>query len=156
MSGSRGKGADAATTGGIAFTVALLGVTLLLLFATADLRASAAFVPRAVGVPLVVLLLYRLLRDSVALRRDREVTTAPSDRTAGEGIAVLWLLALPALATGLGFVAGPAAWVIAWARFRAGERTTVAIGAGAIAALFIFVIFDVVLGARLPQGVFGG
>jgi hypothetical protein len=156
MSGSRQDGAATATPGGIAFNVALLAVALLLLAATAALRASAAVVPRAVGVPLAALLAYRLIRDLTALYHDRGPAAARSDRTADEAIAVLWLLALPAMATGLGFVAGPAVWVIAWARLRSGERVPVAVGAGAVTAVAIVLIFGALLGARLPQGVFGG
>jgi hypothetical protein len=156
MSGARRNEAGTITPGGIAFAVALLAVTLVLLAATADLRASAAVVPRAVGVPLAVLLAYRLIRDVAAFYRERGAAAGRPDRAADETASVLWLLALPALATELGFVVGPAVWIIAWTRFRAGERTAVAIGAGAVTALGIYLIFGALLGARLPQGVFGG
>lgn len=156
MRGARADGDDATTAGGIAFTVVLLAVTLLLLAATADLRAAAAVVPRAVGWPVAVLLAYRLARDGVALHRGRRAGAGEPERSDDETAAVLWLLALPALATALGFVVGPAVWVIAWARLRASESVTVAVGAGVVTALAIHLIFGALLGARLPQGMFGG
>jgi hypothetical protein len=154
----------------IAFTAGLLVFTLVMLAATADLRPSASIVPRMVGVPLAALLCYRLIRELIERRHRRAAGedqlavrgAATSDvgpdehtRTHAEISAILWLLALPAASTILGFVAGPAFHVFIWARFRAGERTGVAIAAGAFTAAAILILFDMLLGAHLPMGLVG-
>jgi hypothetical protein len=151
----------------IAFTAVLLVFTLVMLAATADLRPSASIVPRMVGVPLAALLCYRLIRELIERRQRRAASVDQQavrgaaisgvgldehTRTHAEISAILWLLALPAAATILGFVAGPAFHVFIWARFRAGERTGVAIAAGAFTAAAILILFDVLLGAHLPMG----
>ncbi|CAN5876013.1 hypothetical protein BH23GEM9_BH23GEM9_08030 [soil metagenome] len=141
----------------IAFTAVLFALTLLLLASTTGLQASAAIVPRVVGVPLAALLGYTLIRELRGQRARRaehgadRSTQTPGET--GEIAAILWLLALPALSTILGFVAGPALHVFGWARFRAGERIGVALAAGAATAVAIILLFGGLLGARLPQGI---
>lgn len=149
--GSSGSG----SIGAIVFTMALLAVTLGLLFATRDLRPSAAVVPRLVAIPLAALLAYRAIREIIARRlRVRESPAAGEERPDELG-AFVWLLALPAAATLLGFIVGPAVWVVAWMRFRARERRVVAIVAGAITAVAVIGLFSGLLGVSLPAGVFG-
>ena len=144
----------AASAGGIAFTAALLLIALGLLATTLALPASAAIVPRVVGVPLALLLGYVLAREIRSLTRHRAAGGAVAAASPSAEIgAILWLLALPVLATVLGFVAGPALYVFGWARFRAGERIGVAAAAGAVTAAAIFILFSGVLGVHLPQGV---
>jgi len=141
------------SAGAIAFTAVLLAVTLVLLASTTELQASAAIVPRVVGVPLAALLGYTLIRE---LRERRRRQVEPHDRgtdVSGEVSAILWLLALPALSTLLGFVAGPALHVFGWLRFRGGERTGIALAAGAATAVAIVLLFGGLLGMRLPQGI---
>ncbi len=138
----------------IALTATLGAMTLMFLAATSALPASAALVPRAVGVPLVVLLGYLLIRELRERRRRRAAGSADAaPRTPGEIGAVLWILALPAISTLLGFVAGPALYVFGWARIRAGERTAVALAAGVLTAVAIVIVFSGLLGVRLPHGV---
>lgn len=142
----------------IAFTAVLLVFTLVMLAATAGLRPSASIVPRMVGVPLAALLCYRLIRELIERRQRRAANAdqqAARTRTQAEISAILWLLALPAAATILGFIAGPAFHVFIWARFRAGERTGIALAAGAFTAAAILILFDVLLGAHLPMGIVG-
>lgn len=170
--------------GAIAFTALLLAVALGFLAGTAGLPPSAALVPRAVCVPLVLLLAYRLVREIFARTRGGVESTGPEPGagageepeartgdapeppeggTPGEGDerppdelgAILWLLALPAVSTLLGFVAGPALYATVWARFRAGERPAVALAAGIVTAAAILLVFAALLGARLPRGVVG-
>jgi len=139
-----------------AVTAGLLALTLVLLASTFDLRASSAMVPRLVGVPLVLLLAYRLFRDMAARRAyRRNGSGGPSRPRSGEAGAILWLLALPAISTLFGFVAGPALFVFAWARWRGGERVAVAAAAGAVAAGAILLMFVYVLGSPLWPGVLG-
>lgn len=180
---SRGRRASDRTgsADAIAFTALLLAVAVGFLAGTAGLPSSAALVPRAVGVPLVLLLAYRLIREILARTRggiggeppprseeESVPRTAPALESTAAGSpeeepgrspdelgAILWLLALPAVSTLFGFVAGPALYATAWARFRAGERPAVALAAGIVTAAAILLVFAALLGARLPRGVVG-
>jgi hypothetical protein len=150
----RRKGEVTGSVGSIAFAATLVAVVVVLLAATAGMHPSASLVPRVVGFPLAGLLGYLLIRDLISRRSMHGAGAASSSGTHDEIQAILWLLALPAMATLVGFVAGPALYVSFWARFRAGERVVVAVLAGAATALAIVVLFGGVLGAHLPQGVF--
>lgn len=142
--------------GAITFTLMLLAFTVVLLVATRDLRPSAAVVPRAVGLPLAALLGYHLVREILARRHTRpDPVVAKPEQESGEIGAVPWLLLLPALATLFGFVLGPAIWIVVWLRIRARESLTIALAAGAFSAVAILALFAGLLGARLPQGIFG-
>jgi hypothetical protein len=141
-------------SGAVVFTAVLLALTLVMLASTIGLQPSASVVPRVVGVPLALLLGFALIRDLRARSRSRQV--GAEDRAApkpGETAAILWILALPAISTVLGFVAGPALYVFAWARFRAGERTEIALAAGVVTAAAVTLLFGGLLGARLPHGI---
>jgi hypothetical protein len=154
MKPDRGRAPATASVGAIAFTAALLLSTLVLLATTLSLPAATAIVPRVVGWPLALLLGYVLVREIRSLGRQRDGGEDEPKASAEIG-AILWLLALPALATVLGFLVGPALYVVGWARFRAGERVGVAVAAGAVAAGAILVLFSWLLGVQLPQGVLG-
>ncbi len=141
------------------FTVFLLAVALLLLVLTLRLARSARLVPLAVVVPLTALLAYRLGRD-VAGRSDATPNVSashaatdgpPSSRA--ERAMVAWLLALPFLATLLGFVGGAAAFVFAWTKFRAGERLWTAIAAALATGTAVWLLFEQLLRVPLPPGV---
>jgi hypothetical protein len=84
-----------------------------------------------------------------------EATGSRTDEGTRGVAAVVWLLALPAAATALGFIAGPAVWVVAWLRFRAHERLAVTLAAGAVAAVAIPGLFTGLLGVHLPTGLLG-
>ena len=184
MSRGRRTSERTGSAGAIAFTALLLAVALGFLVGTVGLPSSAALVPRAVAVPLALLLAYRLVREILARTRrgvespgpepgpragegpearTGDAPEPPDGRTPGEEDertpdelgAILWLLALPAVSTLLGFVAGPALYATAWARFRVGERPAVALAAGIVTAAAILLVFAGLLGARLPQGVVG-
>lgn len=144
----------AGSAGALVFTLALLVCMVVLLVATRDLQPSAAVVPRAVGVPLVALLGYRLVREILARQRGPAPNAQQPEQARDEIGAVLWLLALPLAATVLGFVVGPATWIVAWLRIRAREPLRVALVGGAVAAIVILALFAGLLGARLPHGLF--
>jgi len=161
-----GENVESRSIEGIVFNAILLAFTVVLLAATTGLHSSSRTVPLAVGAPLAVLLAYRLIREAMAARGGRgAVSEGKPVAAAGpatkprqsrdEAVAILWVLALPAAATVFGFVAGPALFVGAWARFRGGERMAVAVIAGVVAAIVILLLFQGLLRARLPQGVFG-
>jgi hypothetical protein len=139
----------------IFFTAVLLAFTLLLLVSTFGLRPSSAMVPRLVGVPTAVLLGYRLIREMVLRSPRRTADPERQPRTPDEIGAIWWLLALPALSTILGFVVGPALYVSIWARYRACERWVVAVAAAVLTAAGIFILFTLLLGSPLWQGLLG-
>jgi hypothetical protein len=139
-----------------AFTSFLLGVTLLLLVLTVRLGPSASLVPKIVVLPLTALLLYRLARDIMG-----DAGAAPNERYPAaeaqvsvptELAMMAWLLALPLLATVLGFVLGPALLVLAWLLWRARERRRVAIAAAFITAVATWLVFERLLRVHLPPG----
>ena len=153
MTGDRRRDGRSGSTESIVFTTLLLMVVLGLLAATTGMPTAPALVPRLVGLPLTALLGYVLIRE---LRerggRKPDAAAAPAGDEIG---AILWLVALPAIATIFGFVVGPALYVFGWARFRAAERIGVAIVASAVTALAILLLFAGLLGARLPPGLLG-
>jgi hypothetical protein len=149
----------------------MLLITLVLLATTLRLPPTTAIVPRVVGWPLALLLAWVLFREIRSLRQHRQRERAEDGlkpdqhrqreraedgpKPAAELGAILWLLALPALATVVGFLAGPALYVFAWARFRAGERLAVAVAAGAVTAGATYLLFSGLLAVQLPAGVLG-
>lgn len=140
----------------VVFTALLLAGTLVLLVSAFGLSASSGTVPRAVGIPLAVLIGYRLQRDLIARKASPEMDpeAQPAQKPDAMG-AILWLLALPAVSTILGFVAGPALYVFVWARYRAGERIAVAVAAATLTAAAIWLLFARLLGTPLWQGLLG-
>ena len=153
MTGDRPTDGRSGSTESIVFTTLLLMVVLGLLATTTGMPTAPALVPRVVGLPLTALLGYLLIRE---LRgRGRRAPDAPAAPAGDEIGAILWLLALPAIATIFGFVVGPALYVFGWARFRAGERVSVALVSSAVTALAILLLFVGLLGARLPPGLLG-
>ncbi len=144
--------------GDASFTLLLLAVALVLLVLTLRLGPSARLVPLTVVVPLTALLTYRLVRDVTG--RDgvppnepasRALSEQPSPR--GERAMIAWLLTLPLLAALLGFIGGVAAFVLAWTRFRAGERLRTALVAALAAGAAVWLIFERLLHVPLPPGV---
>lgn len=146
-------------TGEATFTLFLLAVALLLLVLTLRLAASARLVPLTVVVPLSALLAYRLVRDLSS--RAGAPPNDPALQAAGDGRAsppaelsmVAWLLALPLLATLLGFVAGTAAFVLLWTRFHARERLLTTLVAALVSGAAVWLIFERLLRVPLPPGV---
>jgi len=137
------------------FTAVLLVLALVLLAASFRL-GSSGLVPRVVAIPLSLLLCYRLIREIGDLRpAAAHEKAATGEAVADEMGAIMWLLALPALSTVLGFVVGPALYVLAWMRFRAAERWGVAVATAAVTAAAIVGLFTMLLGTQLPAGVFG-
>ena len=169
MEVTRSKTGSTRSMEAIVFTAVLLAFTLVLLASTFSLRASSAMVPRLVGLPLVALLGYRLVREMSGRAprvEDGQPELPDQDRRkvdldgrhgqrADEIGAILWLLALPALSTVLGFVAGPALYVFAWTRYRADERMVVAVAAAAFTAMAIWILFVRLVGSPLWQGLLG-
>jgi hypothetical protein len=168
MSGGASEGAGmkgdavvrrARSVEGIVFTAILLAFTLVLLFATLGLHASSRTVPLAVGMPLALLLCYRLAREFTGVggggAADAGTKAVAASRPRGETGAILWVIALPLVSTILGFIAGPAAYVAVWARIRGGERMAVALAAGVATAIVIQLLFGGLLGVALPMGLPG-
>ena len=132
-----------------AFAFTLLVIALAMLVLTLRLDAASRFVPLTVVIPLTVLLLYRLVREL------RDVTpgkgdTGPTSRA--ELKSVGWLLLLPLLSSLLGFLAGPAVFVLAWARLRAGENRLMALAAATVTLFGVWGLFAGLLQMRIPAG----
>jgi len=154
MKAGRARPESTPSAGACVFAAALLLLTLVLLATTRGLPPSAAIVPRVVGVPLALLLGIVTVREIRSLVRARAASApAGASFTRAELDALLWLLALPALATLLGFVAGPAVYVAGWARVRAGARAATAVTAGVATAAAIVMVFSVLLDVPMPRGI---
>jgi tripartite tricarboxylate transporter TctB family protein len=139
-----------------AFTAFLLSVALLLLVLTLGLGSSARLVPLIVVLPLTALLMYRLARDVFgdAGAAPNEGTSAaetpPSTRAELEMMA--WLLVLPVLTSLVGFVVGPALFVLVWRLWRARERPVYALTATLVTGVAVWLIFERVLRVQFPGG----
>jgi hypothetical protein len=122
----------------------MLGVALLFLVGTIRLTGEARIVPFSVLVPLIPLLGYSLWRNL----RSRPPGKPPASTAPASDRWVLgWILALPALVTIAGLLAGSALFVTVWLRRRSGERwgTSIASGVATAAALWL-------LGATVLEG----
>ena len=138
-----------------AFTAFLLSVTLLLLMLTLRLGSSARLVPLIVVVPLTALLIYRLARDvsgdARAAPDEGTLAEAPTS-TRAELEMIAWLLVLPVLTSLVGFVFGPALFVLLWMLWRARERPLYALTAALIVAVGVWLIFERALRVQFPGG----
>jgi hypothetical protein len=138
-----------------AFTAFLLSVTLLLLTLTLRLGSSARLVPLIVVVPLTALLIYRLARDvfGAADGTPNEGALAePPPSTRAELEMIAWLLVLPVLTSLVGFVVGPALFVLLWMLWRARERPVYALTAALVAGVGVWLIFERALRVQFPGG----
>jgi tripartite tricarboxylate transporter TctB family protein len=138
-----------------AFTAFLLSVTLLLLILTLQLGSSARLVPLIVVVPLTALLIYRLARDvsgdAGAAPNEGTLAEAPTS-TRAELEMIAWLLVLPVLTSLVGFVFGPALFVLLWMLWRARERPPYALTAALVAGVGVWLIFERALRVQFPSG----
>lgn len=125
-------------------TASLVAVVLWFTGTALTLSPEARTGPIVVAVP-VALLLLALLRKDV---RAWSPTSDPADHQAAPSQPVLWALALPALATAAGIVAGPVLFVVAWLRLRAGARLRNALAAGACSAVALWLLLMLGLGGR--------
>lgn len=146
-------------TADAAFTSFVLAVAVVLLIVTLRLGPSARLVPLIVMLPLTALLLYRLARDvagSAGVAPNESASPGVTDERPSpraERAMIAWLLALPLLATLPGFVGGSAAFVLAWTRFRAGERLWASLVAALATGTAVWLIFERLLRVPLPPGV---
>jgi len=138
-----------------AFTAFLLSVTLLLLMLTLRLGSSARLVPLIVVVLLTALLIYRFARDvsgdARAAPNEGTLAEAPTS-TRAELEMIAWLLVLPVLTSLVGFVFGPALFVLLWMLWRARERPLYALTAALVAGVGVWLIFERALRVQFPGG----
>lgn len=120
---------------------------------------STALLPRAVGVPLMVLALVQVV---VAITRGGQGAERGMDVTIGAGLpsplvrrrALRFVLALLSFVLAiwvLGFQVGGVLAVVGYAKLIGGERWRVAVGLGIGAGLLVFAL-RTVLHVPLPQG----
>ncbi|MGH7710924.1 MAG: tripartite tricarboxylate transporter TctB family protein, partial [Gemmatimonadaceae bacterium] len=132
-------------------------VTLLLLMLTLRLGSSARLVPLVVVVPLTALLMYRLARDvfgraGAAPNEGASAAETPAS-TRAELAMMAWLLVLPVLTSLVGFVVGPALFVLVWMLWRPRERPLYALTAALITGVAVWLIFERMLRVQFPAGV---
>ena len=132
----------------LAISILMLVVALLFLAGAVLLAPETRIVPLSVLIPLVPLL-------GVALWRTKkewpsgDAASAPSALTS-ELQVLAWILALPALVTTVGVIAGAAIFVTLWLRRRSGEKWAVSIASGLAAAVGLWILGATVL-AGLPR-----
>jgi hypothetical protein len=138
-----------------AFSSLLLVVSVVLLVLTFGLGASARLVPLIVVVPLTGLLMYRLARDVLgdagAAPNEETLAVAPTS-TRAELQMIAWLLILPVLTSLVGFVFGPALFVLLWMLWRARERPAYALTAALVTGVGVWLIFERALRVQFPGG----
>jgi hypothetical protein len=132
----------------IVVALCLLGVAVLFALGTLRLVGESRVVPTSVLVPLLPLLgvvLWRALKSPSS----SESLSPPAD--AGQLSVLAWIVALPALVTAVGLVAGSALFMTLWLRRRSGEHWWIAIAAGLTTAAALWLLGATVL-EGLPRG----
>ena len=132
------------------FTALLAAATALAGIQTLSLGAQARRGPLMVLAPLIAVLGWRLYQE---YRDGAETGAGPSGAEVVSACA--WVAALPALVATLGFVAGPALFVVAFQRIRGAEGWRSAVTIAVALAAFVWVLFRLLLLQPLPSGVFG-
>ena len=132
------------------FTALLAAATGLAGIQTLSLGAQARRGPLMVLAPLIAVLGWRLYQE---YRDGAETGAGPSGAEVVSACA--WVAALPALVATLGFVAGPALFVVAFQRIRGAEGWLSAVTIAVALAAFVWVLFRLLLLQPLPSGVFG-
>ena len=127
----------------VALAASLLGMAVLFLLGTMQLTGEARIVPLSILVPLLPLLGYILWR-TVKTPASRVSPSVASDH-ADTRLILGWILALPALVTMAGLIAGAALYVTLWLRNRSRERWTVSIVWGVVTALALWLLGTTVL-----------
>ena len=134
------------------FTALLAAATVLAGSLTLSLGAQARRGPLMVLVPLMVALGWQLYREY----RDRGGTESGSGPSGTEVVtACAWAAALPTLVATLGFVAGPALFIVAFQRIRGDEGWLSAVGIAVVVVSLVWMLFRLLLLQSLPAGVFG-
>ena len=134
------------------FTALLAAATGLAGIQTLSLGAQARRGPLMVLAPLIAVLGWRLYQEY----RDGDGAETGAGPSGTEVLsACAWVAALPALIATLGFVAGPALFVVAFQRIRGAEGWLSAVTIAVALAAFVWVLFRLLLLQPLPSGVFG-
>jgi hypothetical protein len=143
-----------ADKGRLIFSISLLIWTAAALFTTLGLSRTARMVPLSVIPPTLFLLIVILILE-LTKAAGAETAEVPGGSTvvrAGEVRAFLWLLLLLFLVYLLGFILASPIYIFLYLRFRSRESLTFSISMAAGIGLFIYVVFDLLLKARLHQG----
>lgn len=133
------------------FTALLAAMTVLAAIQTLSLGDQARRGPLMVLAPLIIGLgwqLYREYRDGIGA----DAGTGSSGRDVISACA--WAAALPALVATLGFVAGPALFVVTFQRIRGNEGWPSAVAIAVALAAFVWLLFRLLLLRPPPAGVF--
>ena len=134
------------------FTALLAAASVLAAVQTLPLGAQARGGPMTVLVPLIVVLGWQLYRE----HRDGDGPAIRGESSGTEvAAACAWAIALPVLVATLGFVAGPALFVVAFQRVRGDEAWLTSIALAVALGAFVWVLFRLLLLQSPPSGVFG-
>jgi len=141
------------TLAGSWLTLLFTAWVLLMLWASADLGRTAAWIPRLVLTATLVCLLIQLATEVRAAR----VLTAPAPGVARNRerivAAVAWLGLLLLLTWLLGIAPASALFSLAWLRLHAGENWRTSLVSSTGLGLVLWLVFQVMLGADLYTGV---
>jgi len=129
-------------------TTSLVAATLWFLGTALTLSDEARTGPILVAVPVVLLLLSLLYHDVRRPSSLDEVHSTAASRP------LVWALALPVLTTVAGMLAGPVLFIVAWLQLRGGARPAVALAAGAITGVALWLLLMLGLGGMPGAAVF--
>ena len=156
------------------FTLAVFALVLVFLVLSLDYQPRARLVPLIIAVPTLLLTLLQLLIDMVpaVARRfsflqeydlfgiDTGRAAAPSEAPAGSANVyrrelnfASWLLLLMALIYFLGYLVAIPLFLVLFLRLRSSESWTTTLSITAVTWAFVYVVFIVVMGAPLHEGV---
>ena len=156
------------------FTLAVFALVLVFLVLSLDYQPRARLVPLIIAVPTLLLTLLQLLIDMVpAVSRrfsflqeydlfgfDTGRAAEPSEKTGPspnvyrrELNFASWLLLLMALIYFLGYLVAIPLFLILFLRLRSSESWLMTLSITAVTWAFVYVVFIVIMGAPLHQGV---
>lgn len=141
--------------GPVGMCLVMLAILGGMVFMAAGYPPEARLLPLVIGVPAVVMTLVQL---GVELRKSVRPPTAGGEAAADgrvrrEAAMALYLGGLVGALLLVGFLIAAPLFVAAFLRFREHEGWPVVAGAAAATLAVLFVVFDVLLGLSLYQGI---
>ena len=156
------------------FTLAVFVLVLVFLVLSLDYRPRARLVPLIIAVPTLLLTLLQLLIDMIPAVGRRfsflqeydlfGIDTGRAAESSAEGGSsgavfrreinfAAWLLLLVALIYFLGYLVTIPLFLVLFLRFRSSEGWLLTLSITAVTWAFVYIVFIVVMGAPLHQGV---
>ena len=156
------------------FTLGVFAVVLVFLVLSLDYQPRARLVPLIIAIPTLLLTLLQLLIDMIPAvgRRfsflqeydlfgiDTGRAVAPSEESRSSGTVfrrelnfAAWLLLLMALIYFLGYLVAIPLFLVLFLRLRSSESWFMTLSITAVTWAFVYLVFIVVMGAPLHEGV---